>query len=118
MQSCKCLNIRRVVKIALCLPLLSCESSVSLNDTLIKLYLSKIAENLDFVENSNFIRGSTKVGPHVRFGVNRWKFPVIQPYFSKAIGLKPGTLLDKGSTTVLSYNIPKGFQKSSFTGHL
>ena len=57
-----------------------------------KLCLSKIAENLDFVENSNFIRGSTKVGPHVRFGVNRWKFPVIQPYFSKVIGLKPGTL--------------------------
>ena len=49
----------------------------------------KITENLDFVENSNFIEGNTETAVPGYSGVNLKK----KSFFSNIAGLKPVTLL-------------------------
>ena len=49
----------------------------------------KITENLDFVENSNFIKGNTETAVPGYSGVNLKK----KSFFSNIAGLKPVTLL-------------------------
>ena len=51
----KCLNVWRGIKSVLSLLVSSCETLVFVKGNLGK---KKIEENLDFVENSNFIRGT------------------------------------------------------------
>ena len=53
------MNVWRDIKIVHSLPLLSCELPVSVKRNLDR---KKIAENLGFVENSNFVRGSAEAG--------------------------------------------------------
>ena len=55
----KCLNVWREMKVVTSLPLLLYKLSVSVKGILDR---KKIAENSDFAENSNFIRGNREAG--------------------------------------------------------
>ena len=68
------------------LPLLSCESSTIMKRNLGR---KKNAENLDFIERSNFIRGSTEAGFCACSGVNSQENT--RSLFCKVIQRKPIT---------------------------